>query len=80
MATPHHLPKKRGALKSTPKISFFLEAISAVSHTLLVANHYIKTKPNKPTIIATTKPITIMTQTQIKTNCNHSNLATTIVT
>ena len=23
MATPHHLPKKRGALKSTPKISLF---------------------------------------------------------
>ena len=25
MVTPYHLPKKRGALKSTPKVSLFLE-------------------------------------------------------
>ena len=31
MATPHHLPKKRGALQSTPKISF-LRATLLVSH------------------------------------------------
>ena len=32
MATPHHLPKKRGALKSTPKISFFFRGTLKVSH------------------------------------------------
>ena len=31
MATPHHLPKKRDALQSTPKISF-LRATLLVSH------------------------------------------------
>ena len=35
MVTPDQLPKKRGALKSTPKISLFWEATFEVSHTLL---------------------------------------------
>ena len=33
MATPYHLPKKRGALKNTPKNLFFLEALLSRSLT-----------------------------------------------
>ena len=33
MATPHHLPKRRGSLKSTPKISLFLRGNFSVSHS-----------------------------------------------
>ena len=35
MATLDHLPKKRGALKSTPKISLFLRGTFEISHTTI---------------------------------------------
>ena len=40
VATPYHLPKKRGALKSTKKISLFLEANFLVSHSMHRANQH----------------------------------------
>jgi len=33
MATPHHLPKKRGSLKKHPKISFLRAPNFPVSHS-----------------------------------------------
>ena len=38
MATPYHLPKKRGALKSTPKISSFFRDTFEVFHIKLFSS------------------------------------------
>ena len=51
MVTPHHLPKKKGALKSTQKSLCFLRGNFLVSHS----NEYISKKYFKLTYLSVLK-------------------------